>query len=175
MSLLDAGLNIGFLAGAVDDRGVFLVDRDFLGATEHLQGNVLELDAEILGDDTAAGYGGDVLQHGFATVTETRSLDGRNLEAAAQLVDDERGERLALDVFGDNEQRLARLHDRFKQRQQGLETAELLLMDQDVGVFELDHHLFGVGDEVGREIAAIELHALDHVELGLEALDFPRS
>ena len=33
-------------------------------------------------------------------------------------------------------------------------------------------HLLGVGDEVGREIAAVELHALDDVELGLEALGF---
>ena len=47
---------------------------------------------------------------------------------------------------------------------------KLLLVDQDVGVFELDHHLFGVGDEVRREIAAIELHALDDFEFGLEAL-----
>ena len=46
----------------------------------------------------------------------------------------------------------------------------LLLVDQDVGVLKLDHHPFGVGDEIGREIAAIELHALDHLELGLEAL-----
>ena len=40
------------------------------------------------------------------------------------------------------------------------------------GVFELGHHLLGVGDEVGREIAAVELHAFDDVELGLEALGF---
>ena len=45
-------------------------------------------------------------------------------------------------------------------------------MQQDVGGLELDHHLLGVGDEVGREIAAIELHALDHLELGGHALGF---
>ena len=43
-------------------------------------------------------------------------------------------------------------------------------MDKDVGVFELGRHLLGVGDEVGREVAAVELHAFDDVELGLEAL-----
>ena len=51
-----------------------------------------------------------------------------------------------------------------------LQAGELLLVDEDVGVLELGHHLLGVGDEVGREIAAVELHALDDVELGLEAL-----
>ena len=38
------------------------------------------------------------------------------------------------------------------------------------GSFELDRHFLGVGDEVGREIAAIELHAFDDIELELEAL-----
>ena len=42
-------------------------------------------------------------------------------------------------------------------------------MDENVGVFEFGDHLLGVGDEVGRQIAAIELHALDDVGLGLEA------
>ena len=51
-----------------------------------------------------------------------------------------------------------------------LQRRELLLVDEDVGVLELGDHLLGVGDEVGREIAAVELHALDDVELGLGGL-----
>ena len=43
-------------------------------------------------------------------------------------------------------------------------------MNEDVGVLKLGQHLLGVGDEIGREIAAVELHALDDVELSLEAL-----
>ena len=113
---------------------------------------------------------GDVLEHGLAAIAEARSLDGSNLEAAAQLVDDERGESLALDVFSDDEERLAGLHDGFEHRQHGLQARQLLLVDQDVRALELGHHLVGVGDEVGREVAAVELHALDDVELGLEAL-----
>ena len=132
--------------------------------------DVLELDAEVFGDQLAAGEDGDVFEHGLAAVAEARRLDGRDLEAAAQLVDDERGQRLAFDVLGDDEQRLAGLHHRFEHRQQRLQRRELLLVDQDVGIVELGDHLLGVGDEVGREIAAVELHALDDVELGLEAL-----
>ena len=45
-------------------------------------------------------------------------------------------------------------------------------MDQDVGVVQLDAHLLGIGDEVGAEVAAVELHALDHVQVGLHALGF---
>src|SRR5258708_4890741 len=92
------------------------------------------------------------------------------LKVAAQLVDDERGESLAFHVLGDDQQRLAGLHHRFEQREQLLQARQLLLVDEDVGIVELDPHLVGVGDEVGRDVAAVELHALDHLELGLERL-----
>ena len=39
-----------------------------------------------------------------------------------------------------------------------------------IDVLEFGHHLLGVGDEIGREIAAVELHALDDVEFGLGGL-----
>ena len=48
----------------------------------------------------------------------------------------------------------------------------LLLVDENVGVLELGDHLVGVGNEVRREIAAIELHAFDDFEFGVEALAF---
>ena len=141
-----------------------------LGAAQHVERDVLELDAEVLADDVAAGQRGDVLQHGLAAIAEARRLDGRDLQAAAQLVDHQGGQRLVLDLLGDDEQRLAGLHHGFQQRQDRLQAGELLLVDEDVGVLQLDRHLVGVGDEVGRDIAAVELHALDHVELGLQAL-----
>jgi hypothetical protein len=37
-------------------------------------------------------------------------------------------------------------------------------------ILELGHHLVGVGHEVGAEIAAVELHAIDDLGLGDEAL-----
>ena len=41
------------------------------------------------------------------------------------------------------------LHDGFQNRQHGLQVGELLLVQQDVGVFQLGNHLVRVGDEVG--------------------------
>src|SRR5215469_2327069 len=170
LDLGDAVLDVFLLARAVDDRGVLLVDHHLLGAAEHVQRHVLELDAEIFADRGAAGQDGDILQHRLAAITEARRLDRRDLEAAAQLVDHERGERFALDVLGDDQKRLAGLHHSFKQRQQLVERGEFLLVDEDVGVLHLHAHLVGVGDEVGRDVAAVELHAFDHVQLGLETL-----
>ena len=158
------------MPGAIDDRCVFLLDAHPLGLAEHLKGHVLELDAEVLGDHGAGGEDRDVFEHRLAAIAEPRRLDRRNLEAAAQLVDDKRRQGFSFDVFGDDEQRLAGLDDGLEDREQRLKRGELLLVDEDVGVLKLGHHLLGVGDEIGREIAAIELHPLDDVEFGFGGL-----
>ena len=49
---------------------------------------------------------------------------------------------------------------------------KLLFVNEDVGAVEVRHHLLGVGNEIRRDIATVELHALDDVELGLDALGF---
>src|SRR3546814_6487558 len=100
------------LACAIDDGGVVLVDDDLLGAAEHPQRYVFQLRAEFLADHIAGGEDCDILEHRFAAIAEARRLDGRDLEPTAELVDDERGQRLAFDVLGDNEKRPARLKDR---------------------------------------------------------------
>jgi hypothetical protein len=106
---LDPALDRAGFAGAVDNGGVVLVDGDALGLAEHADRDGLELDAEILADHLAAGQDRDVLEHRLAAIAEARRLDGRDLEAAAQLVDDERGQSLAFDVLGDDQERTARL------------------------------------------------------------------
>src|SRR5262249_41722825 len=172
LDLTDARLDVLALAGAVNDRRLLLLDDHLFGAAQHLQRDALELDAEVLRDELAPREDRDVLEHGLAAVPAAGCLDGRDLEAAAQLVDDERGERLALDVLGHDHQRLAGLHDGFQYRKHGLQARELLLVQQDVGILELGDHLLGVGDEVGREIAAVELHALDDLDVGVERFGF---
>ena len=112
--LLDLGLDLramrpsmSFFLPAPSTIVVFSLSIDhLLGAAEHGERHVLELDAEILADRLAAGEDGDVLQHGLAAIAEARRLDGRDLEAAAQLVDDERGKRFAFDFLGDDDQGL---------------------------------------------------------------------
>ena len=98
------------------------------------------------------------------------ALTAATLRPPRSLLTTSVGQRLALDVLGDDQQRLAALHHRFEQRQHRLEAGQLLLVQEDVRVLELGDHLLGIGDEIRREIAAVELHALDDVELGLQAL-----
>src|SRR3954453_2667851 len=163
-----ASRNVPLLAGSVDNRRAVLVDTHLLCRAEHVERHAFQLDAEILADNLAAGEDGKVLEHGFAAVAEARRLDRRHLEPAAQLVDDERRQRLALDLLSHDQQWIAALNNRFEKREDWLESRQLLLEQQDVRVFELTQHLRRVGDEIRREIAVVELHAFDNVELGFE-------
>ena len=94
-------------AATVDDGGVVLGDDDLAGPAEQVERDVLELEADLLADDLATGEDGHVLQHRLAAVAEARGLDGDGVERATDLVHDERGEGLALDVLGDDQERLA--------------------------------------------------------------------
>ncbi len=118
----------------------------------------------------AAGQDRDVLEHGLAAVTEAGRLDRGGLQRAAQLVHHEGGQRLAVHVLGDDEQRPAHAGDLLEDREEVLHRADLLLVDQDDGVLEDHFHPLGVGHEVGRQVAAVELHPLDDVQRGLERL-----
>ena len=116
------------------------------------------------------GEDGDVFQHGLAAVAEARGLHRAGVQRAAQLVDHQGGQRLALDVLGDDEEGLARPRHLLEQGQHVLHHADLLLVDQDQRVLEHGLHALGVGHEVGREVAAVELHALHDVQHGVGGL-----
>ena len=135
-----------------------------------LELGVLQLQAHLLGDHLAAGQDRDVLEHPLAAVAEAGRLDGHAGERAAQLVHDERRERLALDVLGDDQQRPAGLHHLLEHGQQVAHRADLLVGDQDVGVVEDGLHALLVGDHVRGDVALVELHPLGELELHPEGL-----
>src|SRR5690606_16723004 len=95
LDLGNAAFDLGLFASAVNDRRVFLGDGYALGAAQHVKGDVLELDAEVFGNNLATGEDRDVFEHRLAAVAEAGSLDGSDLQAATQLVDDERSKRFA--------------------------------------------------------------------------------
>ena len=59
------------------------------------------------------------------------ALTGADVQHAAKLVDDQRRQRLGLDVFSDDQQRAAGRDDLVQQREQLGEIADLLLVQQD--------------------------------------------
>src|SRR6266851_3867323 len=170
--LLDSAFDLAGLASARDDRRVVLVDGHLLGAAQVLNLQVLELRAEILGDGFAAGEDRDVLEHGLATIAKARGFHCSALQRAAEFVDDERCQGFAVDVLSDDQERLAHLGGLFEQWQQILHRADLLFVDQDVHVLEYTFHALRIGHKVGREVAAVKLHAFDHFERRLHRLGF---
>ena len=53
-----------------------------------------------------------------------------------------------------------------------LHIGNLLVMDEYHRLFKNRFHGIGVGHEVGREVAAVELHTLDNIHCGLGRLGF---
>ena len=76
LDLVDPALDVLVLAATLDDRRVVLGDDDLPGRPEQIHRGVLQLEADLLGDDLSAREDRDVLQHGLAPVPEARGLDG---------------------------------------------------------------------------------------------------
>src|ERR1700722_971893 len=167
---LDAALDVRRLAGTVDDGGVLFLHQHLLRFAEIAQRRLLERQADFIGNDLTARQDRDVLQHGLATIAEARCLDGRDLDDSADRVDDQGGERFAFHVLGDDQQLAAALGDGFEQREHFADVGDLLVHQQDQRLVELRALALLIVDEVRREIAAVELHALDHFEFVPQAL-----
>ena len=134
------------------------------------EGDLVQIDAEVLEDGLGAGQHGDILEHGLAAVAVTGGLHGRDLQYAFELVDHQRREHLALDILGDDQQLPLRLGHLLQQRNQLGDGADFLLVHQDQRLLELADHLVRVGHEMRRKVPAVELHALDELDVRLEAL-----
>src|ERR687894_448362 len=158
------------VTGALDDRRLVLGDDDLAGPAQQRDVGGVELEADLLADDLTTGEDGDVGQHGLAAGPEAGGPYRGGLEGPADLVHDQGGQGLALDVLGDDGQRLARLHDLLQQREQVLHRADLAVDDEHVRVVEDGLHALGVGDEVGRDVALVEAHALGELELEAEGV-----
>src|SRR6266545_2296905 len=177
VALLDLGTDLVHpardlvgVSGTVDDRGLVLGDHDLAGLAEQGQVGVLELETDLLADQLAAGQDRHVLQHRLAAVTEAGSLDGDRLEGAPDLVHDQGGQGLALDVLGDDHQRLAALHDLLQDREQVLDRRDLLVGDQDVRVLEHRLHALRVSHEVAGDVTLVEAHTLGELQLEAEGV-----
>src|SRR6266849_78785 len=172
LDLVDAPLDLLRLPGTFDDRRVVLGDGHTAGLAQLIELHRVELEPELLRDHLAARQGSEVFQHRLAAITEPRRLDGDGGEGTAELVDDQGGLRLALDVLGDDQQRLAALYHLLEDGQQIRDGRDLLVGDQDVGILEDRFHPRGIGDHVGRDVALVELHPVDELELVLDPAGF---
>ena len=161
------------IALAANDGGVIFGGNDLLGTAQVFHGGGFQLAAHFFGDDGAAGQDSDILQHGFAAVTKARSLDGQNVEHTAQFVQNQGGQCFAVDIFGNDDQfALADLDQFLEERNDVVSSGDLLVVDQDISICNIGFHVFGVGDEVGRNVAAVKLHTFNVFGFKFEAFGF---
>ena len=166
--LADACLDVILCAQSINDGGFILGDDDLACTAEILKGGVLKREANGLGDHFTGGEDCNVLQHGLAAIAKAGSLDGDRLEGATDVVDNQGCQGFALNVLGNDEQRLAGLHNLFQDRQQFLGVSDLGVDQQDVGILEDSFLAICVVNEVCREVAALETHTFGGLKGGVE-------
>src|SRR5699024_7871258 len=158
-------VSFGLLARTILARVGLLSAGDTSHDAQDLDLGVLQGQTNLFGDDLTTGQNGDVLEHGLATLTETGCLDGSGVERATDLVEHQGTQSVALDVLGDDQQRLLALQDLLQQGEQLVEVADLALVDQDQRILQHRFLTVSVGDEVGRDVPLVELHPLGEVEV----------
>src|SRR6185437_15270222 len=114
--------------------------------------------------DGSAGQRGDVLQLVQPAVTEPGRPHRRALEYAVDVVVHQHAQRGAFDGLREDNERPRGSHDLVEQGHDLLDLADLLAAQQNVRVVEYGFHGRRVGHQVGREVAVLELEALDEVD-----------
>ncbi len=129
----------------------------------------VELQAQLVGHPWAPVRMAISCEHGLTAIAEARSLDGAGLEGAADVVQNQGRQSLAVNVLSDDQQRLAGLHDQLGDVHDILLSSRLPEVRRMYGSFE-HGGLLGVGHEVRSDIALVEPHALGEVDGDVEAV-----
>ncbi|GIX65599.1 DNA polymerase II large subunit [Babesia caballi] len=166
---LDAALN-GFVElRQGQNGGAVLPDDHVPGHAQHVNAQVVEADAHVLGDEGRPGGGGDVLEVVLAALAEGGGLDGHDLQHAAHLVDYEGLHGLGAEVLCDDDQRRLRLGRVLQDGQDRLRALDLAVRYEDLRRAPLDGVLLLAQQEVGVCEAAVEGVALGEVQLVLQS------
>ena len=143
------------------------VDQTASAEPRSSRGDVLELAAEVAHDDAAAGQDREVLHHRLAPVAVLRRM--HHEELARRVAAEDRGQHGGRAILGDDHQRPAVLLGDAARGGDLLRRGQLEVGQHDVGLHEVGAHRLLVGDEVVRDVAAVERHALDDVDMAVDA------
>src|SRR5690554_219525 len=167
-----ASLDVRLSTGTIDDDDVLFGDLYALGAAQIVQSGVFQGQAHFLGNHSTASQDSDILQHFLTTVAKARGFNRSNFHDTAHVVHYQRSQGFAFHVFCNDQQGLGRLGHRFQDRQHFADVGDFLVNQQHERVFQFGRHGVLVVDEVGRQVAAVELHTFYYVQLVFEAATF---
>jgi len=171
--LLDASLDSIGITGTAHNGGAVLVCHNLVRLTKIGNRGGFQLASHFFGDHGCAGEDSDVLQHGFAAIAKTGGFDSQRRPHAADAVEDEGRQGFAVNIFGDDHKfALAHLEQFFQDGDDIGSGGNLAVVDQDVGLVEDNFHPVGIGDEVGRNVAAVKFHAFHVFGFKFQTLGF---
>mmetsp|Transcript_2415 Transcript_2415/g.5244 ORF Transcript_2415/g.5244 Transcript_2415/m.5244 type:complete len:257 (-) Transcript_2415:388-1158(-) len=158
------------VARSSQNNSVVLVDLDLFASSQLFGGGVFQFHSSFFGNNGSAGKKSQILHCCLAVVSKSWSLNGANLNTSSELVDHQSSQGFAFDIFGNNQQRALALDDRLQNRNELLQTANLLFNQQNVGIFQHTFLCLGIGDKVGTDESAFELHSFDDFQFIIESL-----
>ena len=137
---------------------------------EVFDGYAVKLAAQLFADEVSLGEDSDILEHSLAAIAKARSLDGENLQSATELVDDESGESFTLNVLSDDNQLGTLTHNLLENRENFADGVNLAVGEEDERFLSDSFHLLCIGNHVGGDVAAVELHTLNNLQIGFHGL-----
>ena len=164
--------NVLLVACTIHDGSVLFIHGHLLGTAKHVDGSAIELDALLFANHGAASEHSDILEHLFAAIAKSRSLDCTHLERTTQTVHHQCCKCFAVDIFSNDEQRTAALGSLFENGKHILEDRDFLVENENEGMIHLALHLLGIGYKVGRYVATVELHTFDNIDMSIGTLGF---
>ena len=111
-------MDVSFLASAINKSRIVFINDEAFGLTQIVQRQAFHLDSQLFGNHASASQNSNVFQHGFASITKSRRLDGNALQGAADFIHDQCRQGFPFDIFSDQEQRFAALRHLLQDRQQ---------------------------------------------------------
>ena len=172
LDLVDAGSDLFLIALTAYDGGVVFVDGYAGSLAEVAQVGVFQLITLLFADNDTLGEDSDVLQHFLAAVAKAGGLYSSHLQRATQFVHHQGSQGFAFQVFCNDQQGTAALSHFLQDVQDILHGADLLVVDQDIGILQFSFHFLAVGNKVGADVAAVKLHTFHYVNRGIGALGF---
>ncbi len=146
--LLNPVFDIFLRACTIDNDGLVLGYLNLLGGTQLIQTSLVQRQTNLFRDHGSTGQDSDILQHGLATITEARGLNGTDLNDATNGVDHQGSQGFTVNIFRDDQQRPAGFGYSLKHWEQITDIGDLLVVQQDVWFIQLGAHALLIGGEI---------------------------
>ena len=166
----DSFIDVCLITPAFNDNGFVVVNRDFPGISKHVIAEFFKLHALFFAYYLPTGKDSNVLKHLFSLISEPRSFYSANSEGSADDVQNQSSLGVSVDIFSNNQERSPFRSNFLKHRHDLLHAVDFFVRNQDIWVFKLADHLFGVKSHVRGNKPAVELHTFDHIKAGLHGL-----